>query len=323
MAHMVTADTAKEDSRDILNRLTLCSHLNPWFLYVTPERVAKSKVLIAKLQKCYELGCLMRIVCDECHCVAMDGMDFRPDYLKLAVLRNAFPTVPMLGCTATATQRNLDTVAKNLKLKGCVRFVGDFDRPNLQLRVIFKNENEKTHIDSIGELIKVEHPGQVGIVYCLSRKDTETTAEQLRANHGIQAQAFHANMDDASLRSVHDAWRVGRLKVVCATIAFGMGINTHSCRFVIHSTMSKGLDCYWQEAGRAGRDGQPASCIVFARGADLCRLSSMLADSPNSQLQLTRLYAAFQMLLAVPSQCRRTALLRWFGQVWASHQPPP
>ena len=121
-AETITAETDKQTAKDILNRVAALSHPRPWFLYVTPERIAKSKTLMAKLQKAYDSNNLRRIVCDECHCVAMDGMDFRPDYLKLAILRNAFPTVPLLGCTATATQRVLDTVAKNLKLKGAVRF---------------------------------------------------------------------------------------------------------------------------------------------------------------------------------------------------------
>jgi ATP-dependent DNA helicase Q1 len=311
IAHTVTADTDKQEARDIMNKLAANEHPKPWFLYVTPERIAKSKTLLAKLTKAYQASCLRRIVCDECHCVAMDGMDFRPDYLKLAILRNAFPTVPILGCTATASQRDLDTVAKNLKLKGVVRFVGDFDRPNLRLRVLFKSENEKKHIDAIGALISSEHAGQSGIVYCLSRKDTEAHAKQLSESHGIVAQPFHAQLTDDSLKYIHENWRSGHITVVCATIAFGMGINTERCRFVIHSTMSKGLDCYWQEAGRAGRDGtSPSYCTIFSRGADLSRLSSMVCDSPHSDMQLKRLYEAFRYVLSPPNVCRRQALLQ-------------
>lgn len=317
-ADFITADTPSSEATRILNEIDKprTPHARQ-FLYVTPERIAKSKRLLSKLEVAYRAKRVKRFVVDEVHCVAIDGNDFRPDYLKLAVLRTQFRDVPIIGCTATATKAVLKECANTLSLRGACEFVGDFDRPNLFLRVMRKDGAEKAHIAAIAQLIRNQHAGETGIVYCLAKKECENFAEQLQAE-GIIAQPYHASMADDDRAYVHKAWRDGSVHVVCATIAFGMGINASGCRFVIHSTMSKGLDSYWQEAGRAGRDGSLAQCTVFAKGSDLTRISSMVADVPKKRArdeQLRRLYAAFRFVLQPPTECRRAYLLRWFGQV--------
>ena len=265
-------------------------------------------------------GRLRRFVVDEVHCVAIDGNDFRPDYMKLAVLRTNFENVPIIGCTATATSQVLGECQQALQLRGACVFQGDFDRPNLFLSVRRKEPGEKAHLAQLGKLIRAESDGETtptGIVYCFSKKECDNYAAALRDDFKIVARGYHAGMSDVEQNEVHAGWRDGRIKVVCATIAFGMGINAPHCRFVIHSTMAKGLDSYWQEAGRAGRDGSLAACTIFARGADLTRVSSMVAECPqvvNRKQQLQRLYTAFSFALEPAGECRRRALLRWFGQ---------
>ena len=176
-ADFLTADTAKEDSKRILNSIA-----NPppgdsarRFLYVTPERIAKSKTLLARLEVAYKADKVRRFVVDEVHCVATDGNDFRPDYLKLAVLRTQFRRVPIIGCTATATVKVLKECAKTLQLRGACEFYGDFDRPNLFLRVMRKEGAEKAQIAAIGKLIKDQHDGETGIIYCFSKKVTNVS----------------------------------------------------------------------------------------------------------------------------------------------------
>ncbi len=316
-ADFITADTPKSDATRMLNEIDKPrSPHERQFLYVTPERIAKSKRLLSKLEVAYRAKRIKRFVVDEVHCVAIDGNDFRPDYLKLAVLRTQFRDVPIIGCTATATAKVLKECRSTLSLRGACEFIGNFDRPNLFLRVMRKDGAEKAHIAAIADLIRNQHAGETGIVYCLAKKECENFADQLQAE-GISAQPYHAAMVDEDRAYVHKAWRDGSVHVVCATIAFGMGINASGCRFVIHSTMSKGLDSYWQEAGRAGRDGSLAACTVFAKGSDLTRISSMVADVPKKQArdeQLRRLYAAFRFVLQPPVECRRASLLRWFDQ---------
>ena len=316
-ADFITADTESSETTRVLNEIAKPRAPDArQFLYVTPERVAKSKKLLAKLEIAYRARRIRRFVVDEVHCVSIDGNDFRPDYLKLAILRTQFRDVPIIGCTATATVKVLKEVASTLCMRGACEFVGDFDRPNLFLRVMRKDPAEKAHIATMAQLIRDQHAGETGIIYCHSKKECENFALQLQSE-GICAQPYHASMADTDRAFVHKSWRDGSVHVVCATIAFGMGINASGCRFVIHSTMSKGLDSYWQEAGRAGRDGSLAACTVFARGADLTRQSSMVADVPkkvNRIEQLKRLYAAYRFALQPATECRRASLLRWFGQ---------
>lgn len=233
-------------------------------LYVTPEKLAKSKMFMNKLQRMYELGRFARLVIDEVHCCSTYGHDFRPDYKFLNVIKSVFPKVSILGLTATATQSVIDDVKKILNIDKCVLFKAPFNRPNLFYEVKQKPASHEDCMTQLADLIRTRFNNMSGIVYCLSQKDTEQVASDLSAR-GIKAQPYHANLDAQVRSKVHDNWLNNKVSTICATIAFGMGIDKANCRFVIHHSLSKSLENFYQESGRAGRDGKLAHSILFFR----------------------------------------------------------
>jgi len=282
------------------------------FLYVTPERVAKSKLLLSKLQRCYVAGHLQRVVVDEAHCCAAQGHDFRPDYLALGTLRASFPRSPILALTATASDAIVRDVRDTLQMAtaSCI-FRGHFDRPNLRLAVRPK-QGASEQYDEIAQVALIDHAGHPGIVYTLSRTDAEKTAAAL-LERGVSAEAYHAGCDAAERQRVQHAWETGQLQVVVATVAFGLGIDKPDVRFVLHHTMSKSLEAYYQEAGRAGRDGLPADVIVWWRPSDFYRLSSFAAEARDRSAAIGQLRAAGEYCECIRG-CRREKLARLFGQ---------
>ncbi|KXS13275.1 ATP-dependent DNA helicase [Gonapodya prolifera JEL478] len=285
-------------------------------VYVTPEKVAKSKRFIQTLEKCHKRGRLARIVVDEAHCCSTQGHDFRPDYAHLGLLRQLFPTVPVLALSATLPPSLLASVVQVLGLvpgeadpeAGVLVVQSELYRANLRFEVIPKARGAKEEVKQIGDWIHEKHPGHSGIVYCLSRKDTETYSAGLR-EQGISSLAYHADLSDDTREAVHVRWRDGNTDVVCATIAFGLGIDKPDVRFVAHATMSKSCEGYYQEAGRAGRDGEPADCVLFYRAGDVSRLSSMVF---NDHSGLKSLYLMVRYCEDL-SMCRRELIRRHFG----------
>jgi len=275
-------------------------------LYLAPERLRSAGTL--------ELLGSSRIsvfAIDEAHCVSQWGHDFRPDYLELQVLHERWPDVPRIALTATATQATREEIAIRLKLAGAKLFVSSFDRPNIQYRIAPKNEAKKQLL----QLLRTEHAGDAGIVYCLSRDSTEKVAAFLSDN-GIPALPYHAGLD-AAIRAEHQArfLREDGL-VMVATIAFGMGIDKPDVRFVAHLDMPRSVEGYYQETGRGGRDGQPATAWLAYGLADVVR-QRRLIDSGEGNLAHRRLMASHldaMLALCETTDCRRSQLLAYFGE---------
>ena len=279
-------------------------------LYVTPERLAKSKRFMSKLEKSHGLGLLSRIAIDEVHCCSQWGHDFRPDYKFLGILRQQFPGVPLLGLTATASSEVIDDVKTVLNLSpSTLLFRAPFNRPNLFYEVINKPSNGNQCYDLMFRIINDRFRSQAGIVYCLSKKDAEEVTSQLQGR-GILAGTYHADIPAAQRSSIHQNWINGKLQVVVATIAFGLGIDKPNVRFVIHHSLSKSCENYYQESGRCGRDGNTAHCILLFRLADVFRLSCMVFHERNT---LPKLYAMLNYAFQTDI-CRRVLLAKSFGE---------
>ncbi|XP_023511412.1 mediator of RNA polymerase II transcription subunit 34 isoform X1 [Cucurbita pepo subsp. pepo] len=308
-ASMLTSATSKEDEKSIYKNLEK-GEGNMKILYVTPEKISKSKRFMSKLEKCYHAGRLSLIAIDEAHCCSQWGHDFRPDYKNLGILKTQFPNAPVIALTATATQRVQNDLVEMLRIPKYVKFVSTVNRPNLFYMVREKSSVSKVVIDQIAEFIQESYPNnESGIIYCFSRKECEQVAKELRVR-GISADHYHADMDSVAREKVHMRWSSSRLQVIVGTVAFGMGINKPDVRFVIHHSLSKSMETYYQESGRAGRDGLPSECLLYYRPGDVPRQSSMVFYE-NSGLE--NLYGIVQYCQS-RQQCRRSAFFRHFAE---------
>ncbi|XP_046729819.1 ATP-dependent DNA helicase Q1 isoform X2 [Silurus meridionalis] len=304
----LNASSSKEDSKYVM--AGMIDKNSPFkLLYVTPEKIAKSKLLMSKLEKAYNMGLLERIAVDEVHCCSQWGHDFRPDYKLLGILKRQFPKVPLIGLTATATSSVLNDCQKILCVQDPVTLTAPFNRPNLYYEVRFKNGDESTK--EIAALIKGKYKDQSGIVYVFSQKDAETVSAELQQK-GVLAQPYHANMEPSNKTLVHHQWASKKIQVVVATVAFGMGIDKADVRFVIHHTISKSMENYYQESGRAGRDDRPADCVVFYGFADIFRVSTMVVMENTGQQKLQNMVAYCQNV----DRCRRAIMAIHFDEVW-------
>ncbi|XP_033751824.1 ATP-dependent DNA helicase Q1-like [Pecten maximus] len=284
-------------------------------LYVTPEKLAKSKRFMNKLEKMYQMGRFSRLVIDEVHCCSQWGHDFRPDYKFLGIMKRQFPEVPILGLTATATTNVLEDVKKILSIPHCLVFKASFNRPNLYYEIRPKPSASKDAMDEIQKLIKKKFDGMSGIIYCFSRKESEDVARALQ-ERGIKTGSYHSDMSATQRSRVHKMWLSNKIQVVVATVAFGMGIDKPDVRFVIHHSLSKSMENLYQESGRAGRDDKVAHCIIFFRFQDVFRQSTMVF---TEQTGLDNLYGIVSYCTDI-SHCRRSMIARHFGEVWERSQ---
>ncbi|MFO7763965.1 MAG: DNA helicase RecQ [Wenzhouxiangellaceae bacterium] len=278
-------------------------------LYVAPERLMQPRML-SRLKQA-EIALL---AIDEAHCVSQWGHDFRPEYLQLGALVEHFPGVPRIALTATADTRTRDEIADSLFADGCEKFIDSFDRPNIRYRVQPRH-NAKTQLV---DFIRTEHAGESGIVYCLSRKRSEQVAGWLNAE-GFTALPYHAGLEGDQRRAHQDRFIREEGLIVVATVAFGMGIDKPDVRFVAHMDLPRSIEAYYQETGRAGRDGLPADAWMVYGMEDVYRLRQMLAESGLSDERQRIERQRLEALLGYceQSECRRPALLGYFGEAHA------
>ncbi|XP_057464955.1 ATP-dependent DNA helicase Q-like 4A isoform X2 [Actinidia eriantha] len=289
-AAYLSANMEWTEQQEILRELS-SDYCKYKLLYVTPEKVAKSDVLLRHLDSTYARESLARIVIDEAHCVSQWGHDFRPDYQGLGILKQKFPNTPVLGLTATATASVKEDVVQALGLVNCIVFRQSFNRPNLCYSVIPKT---KKCVEDIDGFIKKNHFDECGIIYCLSRMDCEKVAEKLQ-ECGHKAAFYHGSMDPAQRAFIQKQWSKDEINIICATVAFGMGINKPDVRFVIHHSLPKSIEGYHQECGRAGRDGQHSSCVLYYSYSDYIRVQHMITQGAVEQSPLPSGYKSTNM----------------------------
>ncbi|KAL2093005.1 hypothetical protein ACEWY4_010317 [Coilia grayii] len=285
-------------------------------LYATPEKISASGRMISALQNLFERGLLARFVIDEAHCVSQWGHDFRPDYKRLNELRQKFPRVPIMALTATATPRVQKDILNQLLMSSPQVFNMSFNRHNLKYTVLPKKP-KKVDGDCI-EWIQKHYPRGSGIVYCLSRNDCDAMADSLQ-RAGIAALAYHAGLNDSDREYVQSKWiNQDGCQVICATIAFGMGIDKPDVRYVIHASLPKSVEGYYQESGRAGRDGEVSECVLFYSYNDVIRIKRLISmdKDGNRQSKATHFNNLHSMVHFCENmaECRRIQLLAYFGE---------
>ncbi|MFK2087222.1 DNA helicase RecQ [Bacteroides fragilis] len=272
-------------------------------LYISPEKLlSEADYLLRDMT-------LSLFAVDEAHCISQWGHDFRPEYARMGFLRNQFPNVPMIALTATADKITREDIVRQLQLRQPQIFISSFDRPNLSLSVkrgYQPKEKSKAIVDFI-----TRHRGESGIVYCMSRSKTETVAQMLQ-KHGIRCGVYHAGLSARQRDETQDDFINDRIEVVCATIAFGMGIDKSNVRWVIHYNLPKSIESFYQEIGRAGRDGMPSDTILFYSLGDLILLTKFATESNQQNINLEKLNRMQQY--AESDICRRRILLSYFGE---------
>jgi bloom syndrome protein len=320
---LASSQDYQSEQMDITRRLNgVTAHGGVKLLYLTPEKLNNSPMIQGLLRRLHQKKMLSRFVVDEAHSMSDWGHDFRPDYSKLGVLRQEYPGVPLMALTATANEKVVGDAIRALGMRDVYRYTSSFNRPNLRYEV--RKKDGKT-IEAIADYIS-KRPSESGVIYCLSRKDCETLAEKLQEVvrskpkcSRIIVSFYHADLDAHERERRHSDWSNGVISVLCATIAFGMGIDKPDVRYVIHNSMPKSITHYYQESGRAGRDGDKADCILYYNYGDKKILEGMIVKSSNdpngeaTRRKIDQLYSCVRYC-EEEFQCRRTLQLDFFGE---------
>lgn len=312
-ADMISSRGSAKEKSDVL-RTFAAGNLD--LVYLSPEMVNKAQSIQRILARLYENNMLARIVVDEAHCVSSWGHDFRPDYQGMSMFKEKFPRVPMMALTATANEKVRLDIIHNLKMHNAVLLKQSFNRTNLFYRVIKKPSNVN---EWLRDYILNEQARKTGIIYCHSKQSCETTSEKLEL-YGIRCKFYHAGMDADERLKVQTDWQENRVQVICATIAFGMGIDKPDVRFVVHIYLPRTLEGYYQETGRAGRDGKQSECIMFYAYKDARALKGLIEKDRDlewstKEMHLAKLRQVTQYCENV-TDCRRRQVLHYFNEIF-------